>query len=57
MVHGVGGIGVVGRFMGGGVHGGVGGWRVHGWMSMCTHPSRSVGHDGQVGIGVTGGWA
>ena len=33
---------VVGEFMGGGV-------------SICTNPPRSVGHDGQVGVGVMGG--
>ena len=64
-VHGVGG----GRMDGWRVHGvgwcvvvagcmvGWDGWRVHGWVSICTHPPRSVGHDGQVGMGVMGGWA
>ena len=39
------------------MHGGVGGWRVHGWVSICTNPTQECWHDGWVGMGMTGGWA
>ena len=42
---------------GGGVHGGVGGWRVHGWVSVCAQLTQEFGHDGWVGVGMMGGWA
>ena len=35
--------------------GGVGGWRVHGWVSIQPTPPRSGGHDGWVGMMRVGG--
>ena len=45
-----------------GLGGGVGGRRVHWWVSICTHPTQECwvgGHDRQVGVmGVGwGGWS
>ena len=39
------------------MHGGVGGWSVHGWVSFMHPLHPGVGCDGQVGMGMMGGWA